>query len=286
MAVKEAVGAAMAVPKKTMVGFWRGLTYPFKGARFVFFKHPELVKYWIVPICLTLIALVLVFRGAWEWRDDVVGWIWSEPTGDDFWAGVARFFHGLVEIVAAVAMMLLGIVVVYLVTAPLAAPFKAALSDKVDEIVSGVPSPKVTVKDLAIDVFRTVSYEIGYFVITLVLWIASLLLPVVGQIIVSVITFVITALYFGVDYIDWPASRRGHGLIHRFGLAWRHFLPMMGYGTGVWLFMLIPFVNLFFMPAAVAGGTLLYIDLEKEQADKKAAAAKVNAPTGVASNAA
>jgi len=39
-------------------------------------------------------------------------------------------------------------------------------------------------------------------------------------------------------------------------------VPMFGFGTGVWLFLFIPFLNLFFMPAAVAGGTLLYLDLE------------------------
>ena len=39
---------------------------------------------------------------------------------------------------------------------------------------------------------------------------------------------------------------------------------MFGFGTGVWLFLFIPLVNLLFMPAAVAGGTLLFLDLEGE----------------------
>jgi len=232
------------------------------------------------------VAIVVVVYLAVGWHDQVVAWIWTEPTGDTFWDGVARFFHGLIEILVALILILLGIIAVYLITAPIAAPFKAKLSDRIDEIVSGHPSPPATFKDFAIDAFRTVAYEVVYFVITLGLWLASLLLPVIGQVIVSVLTFVITALYMAVDYIDWPASRRGHGLMHRFGLAWRHFLPMMGFGTGVWAFLLVPFVNLVFMPAAVAGGTLLYIDLEKEQAARDAAVPKVNPSSSVASNAA
>ena len=30
----------------------------------------------------------------------------------------------------------------------------------------------------------------------------------------------------------------------------------------MWLFLIVPFVNLLFMPAAVAGGTLLFLELE------------------------
>jgi uncharacterized protein involved in cysteine biosynthesis len=35
-----------------------------------------------------------------------------------------------------------------------------------------------------------------------------------------------------------------------------------GFGTGVWLLLFIPLVNLFFMPAAVAGGTMLFVAVE------------------------
>jgi uncharacterized protein involved in cysteine biosynthesis len=31
--------------------------------------------------------------------------------------------------------------------------------------------------------------------------------------------------------------------------------------VGIWVIMLIPLLNLFFMPAAVAGATLMYLDL-------------------------
>jgi uncharacterized protein involved in cysteine biosynthesis len=49
---------------------------------------------------------------------------------------------------------------------------------------------------------------------------------------------------------------------YRFGLARSRFSTMFGFGTGVWAFLFIPLVNLLFMPAAVAGGTLLFLDLE------------------------
>jgi uncharacterized protein involved in cysteine biosynthesis len=36
---------------------------------------------------------------------------------------------------------------------------------------------------------------------------------------------------------------------------------VLGFGASVWVLLLIPLVNLFFMPAAVAGGTMLFLDL-------------------------
>ena len=79
-------------------------------------------------------------------------------------------------------------------------------------------------------------------------------MPVVG--------FALTALYFALDYVDWPIARRGLGLRYRRELLARGGATLFGFGAGVWLFLLVPLLNLFFMPAAVAGGTLLYLELE------------------------
>ncbi|HJL32305.1 MAG TPA: EI24 domain-containing protein, partial [Polyangiaceae bacterium LLY-WYZ-15_(1-7)] len=85
--------------------------------------------------------------------------------------------------------------------------------------------------------------------------------PGFGSVLYSIFAFVFTAWYWGLDYIDWPAERRGWKVGERFAHARANFMTLFGFGTGVWLFLFIPFVNLLFMPAAVAGGTLLYLDM-------------------------
>jgi CysZ protein len=116
------------------------------------------------------------------------------------------------------------------------------------------------------DTVRTVGLEIVklgvYLLIMIPLFLLSTFLPVVGQVIYSIFGFVFTAIYFSIDYIDWPASRRNRSMSYRFSLVTDHFMPMFGFGTGVWVFLFIPLVNLLFMPAAVAGGTMLFLDLE------------------------
>lgn len=94
------------------------------------------------------------------------------------------------------------------------------------------------------------------------LFVLSWALPVVGQVVYTAFGLFFTAIYFAADYVDWPASRRGHGVRVRIGLLRANLPTALGFGAGVAVLLFVPFVQLFFMPAAVAGGTLLFLDLE------------------------
>jgi len=159
-----------------------------------------------------------------------------------------------------------GILAVVMLTNVVAAPFNDFLSEEVERIVTGKQGPPFSLKVILRDTVRTVGLEILklviYAMIMIPLFLLAQLLPAVGHVIYSVFAFLFTALYFAVDYLDWPASRRNRSVTYRFGLLTDHFMPMFGFGTGVWLFLFIPLVNLLFMPAAVAGGTLLFLDVE------------------------
>ena len=52
-----------------------------------------------------------------------------------------------------------------------------------------------------------------------------------------------------------------HTVNERLRLLRSHPGPLLAFGLCVWCFLFIPLVNLLLIPAAVAGGTLLFIDL-------------------------
>ncbi len=254
------------------IGFTRGFAYPFRGLRFVYREHVGLARYWVVPVLITAVALFGVIWGAITLQGDVVDWVWSLfpqtwLEGDGWLARGFGFLRGIAQILVALIIGLLGTVVVALSSSLIAAPFNDALSEAVERIVTGNPMPPFSFSRVLRDLGRTLRLEglklLLYLVVIVPMFLSSLFVPVIGQLL-SVVAFFLTALYLAFDYIDWPAARRDVGVSERVALLWRHPASMLGFGTGVWCFLLVPFVNLLFMPAAVAGGTLLYLALEAD----------------------
>jgi CysZ protein len=100
------------------------------------------------------------------------------------------------------------------------------------------------------------------------LLVASWLLPGVGQALYMVFASAFTWLYFAIDYVDWPASRRGLSLRARLDLVRTRPFLMLGFGFAVAVCLFVPLLNLCFMPFAVAGGTRLFLDLDAFAARK------------------
>jgi CysZ protein len=260
-----------APSQRDEIGLLGGLGYPLRGARFVYVEHRSLAKFWLPPIVLTTIALVAVGWVAFSYRAEVLQSVWAEPTGAGWLAMVGRWLHSFVEWVVAFVMIAVGAVAVALSTSLLAAPFNDALSEAVERLQTGRGGPPLSLGRVLRDLRRTMGLELRklavFAAVMLPLLIVSFAMPVVGPLLYAVCAFFLTAMFFAIDYVDWPASRHDLSAAERTGAALRHFRPMLGLGVGVWLFMYVPLLNLLFMPAAVAGGTLLWLDLNPQLLD-------------------
>ena len=267
--VARSAGAVVKSP----IGFARGVSYALRGMRFVYVEHPKLVRYWVFPILITGLALVAVFYGAGSYYDDLAGALWSlfpeswnEVTG---WVGgLLSALRWLIELVAGVLIAILGLVLVLVLSSVVAAPFNDALSEAVEHILTGGRAPPFSLSRMLADIARTVRLELLkvllYLAVVGPMFLASFIIPGVGQI-VSLVGFALTAVYLGIDYVDWPAARRNWSVRDRVAFARRQLPAVAGFGTGVWLLLFIPLVNLFFMPAAVAGGTILFLALQPSE---------------------
>ncbi len=258
---------------KSPLGFARGLSYAARGMRFVYWQHPALARYWVFPIVITGVALVGVFYGAgtvYHRTGDAV-WLlfpqsWSEATG--WLGGLLSALRWLIELVAGILFTVLGLILVFLLSSVVAAPFNDALSEAVENILTGQPAPPFSFRRMIADIARTIRMEIlkvsVYVIIVGPMFLASFFIPGLGQII-SLVGFALTAVYLGIDYIDWPAARRDWSVRDRVAFSRRQLPAVAGFGTGVWFLLFIPLVNLLFMPAAVAGGTMLFVALQPAQ---------------------
>jgi len=177
-------------------------------------------------------------------------------------------------VVVGLLVGLVGLVVVAALLPALAAPFNDALSEAVERRVRGRGGPPFSISKLFRDAFRSIAYEVGklaaWVAVVVPILLLSIPFPVVGPV-TGPTSLGVTWVFFGLDHVDWVAARRDATLGDRVEMVKKRFRPLVGLGIGVWILIHVPFLNLLFMPAAVAGGTLLFLDLEDEAGTMPAA---------------
>ncbi len=253
----SAVREAIAAPRRGVVGFFAGLAIPFRGARLVYVEHPDLIRFWIVPILVTIAALVMSVAAVFHYDDALVSAVWSAPPESDGWdtwfLGAAHTVFGwLVDLL----LLLLALLVTLLVSSLVAAPFNARLAEVIDERLTNTAPPPFALGRVLGDLLRTAVIETAFAIINVVLFVAGLALPVAGPVLFA-LGMIAWALYFAIAYVDVPLASRGRSLGERMSFVAQHPMAVLGFGTGVGLFLMVPLVNLLFMPAAVAGGVML-----------------------------
>ena len=239
--------------------------YVFRGMRFVYLQHPGLVRIWIFPILIPEGSLVVGLGELSELATLLLDRFWDAPVGEGGWVAAEGVLRGVLLFVLRAVLWVVGIFVLFALSAVIASPFNDALSEAVERLHAGVPAPPISVKALLRDLFRTLLVEAGklalYLAVVGPLFLVGLFVPAVAAV-VGPLAIVLTALYLALHYEDWPLARRNQPAGARARLIRHHFAPLLGFGAGVWLCLYVPLVNLLFMPAAVAGGTLLFLDLE------------------------
>jgi CysZ protein len=253
-------------PEPARIGFFAGLGYPLRGARFVYVEHRGLAKFWLPPIALSALAFGAVVWVALAVHGRFAEELWATPVGEGGFEVVKQVLHRLLSWLIAIALMSVGVLVVALGTSVIAAPFNDALSEAVEVIAAGRKAAPFSLRRMLRSLVRTLGLELAkwllYAAIVGPLLILNWLLPGPGSVLYMLAGTCITALFFAVDYLDFSAARHDFTLRRRARLVRTRLRSVMGLGFGIWALLFIPVVNLLFMPAAVAGATLLFLDLQ------------------------
>lgn len=237
------------------------MSYPLRGYR-VLRQHPTLAGYWVMPMLLTLLALIGSVLLTFTYADELLALVWREPAAGSrlHWLySVAYALSFLLSLVVMVLVCVLG-------SSVLAAPFNDLLSEALEERLTAQPAPPFVFARFLRELARSLSLALFrlllYAAVVGPLWLLSWLVPGVGHAIYLVTWTVFTAAYFALDYVDWSASRHGLPIRARFALLGQRPLLMLGFGLSVWVCLFVPLLNLIFMPLSVAGGTLLFLDMQ------------------------
>ncbi|MDP0560806.1 MAG: sulfate transporter CysZ [Candidatus Endonucleobacter sp. (ex Gigantidas childressi)] len=141
----------------------------------------------------------------------------------------------------------------------IASPFNAILAEKVQRM-EGFTLPDVALKDWLVILPKNIGRElrkIQYYLPKILLLLFLSFIPVIN-LISPFIWFLFNGWMMAIQYCDYAADNRGllftdmmRRLNNNTSVAW-------SFGATVNVMMLIPFVNLLIIPAAVIGSTLLW----------------------------
>lgn len=224
--------------------------------------RPGLRLFVLLPLTLNLLLFIAMIGFAMR---EFSGWVDAFMPSLPDWAS---FLEYLIWPLFVALVVLLVFFTFTMIANIIAAPFNGFLAEKVEVVVRGQDDfPPFSWVELVAMVPRTIGRELrklGYFLPRAAGLLILSFIPMVN-LVSTPLWFVFGIWMMAVQYIDYPADN--HKLGWNEMLAWlrEKRWQSLGFGGSVYLALLIPFVNIVMMPAAVAGATLFWV---REGGDK------------------
>ena len=231
----------------------KGFGYLIQGAKLL--MQPNLRVFVLLPLLVNVImfglGLGLLVSYVSGWMDGFVAWLPSWLSGITWflWA----LFFGLFAMAVFWGFNLLANFI--------AAPFNGLLAEKVEQHLTGHIVEPTTVGDVVGTIPRSIGREISklsYYLPRVVILLIISFIPGLN-LVAPWLWLLFGAWMMAIQYVDYPMDNNGVKFRRmKQALAQRRLLHL-GFGGGVSLLLMVPVVNFFVMPIAVAGATALYV---------------------------
>jgi CysZ protein len=243
-----------------------GLRYPLRALG-VINRNPRLWSYIAVPVLVNIVVGAALYFGLLFPTLSLI-----DRSLPDERSGLAA---ALLYAAWALVAVTLGVGVGFLLVrfgVVLGAPWYGQLSEELERILTPRTAPPrpLDVREVAYDIWRALQFEAKKLLLTLGIWLPSLLLlliPGLGGLIYAGVGMALGATVSCLDFFDGPLERRRLSFRQKLGLI-RGLLPGSGsFGLVAFFLVSIPVVNLLAIPLCVTAGNMLVIEnvLLKEQ---------------------
>ena len=217
---------------------------------------PGLRLFVLLPLAINLILFVALIGFA---IDQFSGWLASLMGSLPGWLSFLDFLLWPLFVVLLLLMVFFSFT---LLANIIAAPFNGFLAEKVEVVVRGEDTfPPFSWNELLAMVPRTLKRELRKLSYFLPRAIGLLLLSLIPglNLIATPLWLLFGVWMMAVQYIDYPCDNNKVSWDDM--LAWLRAKrwQSLGFGGITYVALLIPFVNILMMPAAVAGATLFWV---------------------------
>ncbi len=241
--------------------FLRGATYVSKGCR-AFYNDKSAWKYAAWPIVIMSITYVLLFIGIIYFAQQGASSINDKLSGLPGWLAWLR---SLVDVSSYILGIVLGLLILGTTCCTLFEIFGGLFFDSLvsyyEKKTYGIAPQEVPFLTTLKFCMDSLFFGIKTSLVFVFLLIASLFLPLVGQIILVLVM----GYYICVSYMICSANNSGASLAKlRYSVRKKNHI-VVGFGATAYILLLIPFASIVLLPGLVLGGTELFHDEIREQ---------------------
>lgn len=226
----------------------------------------ELRPYILVPLAVNLLLFAVLTIALFHYFGALLEWL------QNFLPTWLKWLAWLAWVVLGAMVLLVYGYSFNLITTIIAAPFYGLLAEKVEVLVTGKGPPSESLLRMVPRVTWRELIKLTYFVVRgifiILLMILVAFLPVIN-IAAPLIGLLWSAWSMAIQYADYPADN--HRLPFdtlRYRLR-NNIYSTLGFGGMVMGCSVVPILNIFAMPAAVTGGTLLWLNEVKGASSDK-----------------
>lgn len=230
-------------------------TYLARGFRLL--GKPGVRLYVIIPLALNVLVFALLIWAGMSYFGDLLNWLTPNSDSSGLWIFLSWILWLLFFVMSLIIVFYTFSIIANLV----AAPFNGLLAEAVEHHLTGQTAPGgvwTAVKEFLPSMgaeLRKLVYLIGW---SIPLFLLSF---IPGVNILSPFLWVLfSAWMMGLQYLDYPFANHGVFFAQQRKRIAGHRLPTTSFGAGVMLGTMIPVVNFFVMPAAVAGATIMWVE--------------------------
>ncbi len=224
--------------------------------------QPGLRRFVIMPILLNIVLLIGLF---WLFITQISNMIDSVMYFVPDWLS----WLSSILFIFAVGMILLVFYFAFTTLSGfIAAPFNGLLAEKVERMLTGEVLVETNMADFIKDIPRMLGREWQKLVYSLPKFIGLFLLgfiPLVGQTVIPVLTFLFTAWMMAIQYCDYPFDNNKIAFHTMRSKLTENRTQSLTFGTLVTLCTFAPIVNLVIIPVAVCGATAMWVDTYRKQ---------------------
>ncbi len=245
-------------------GFLKSASYVATGWRLI--RQPGLRRFVLMPLLINLVVFGAV---GWWVNTWAAGWIDSFGVFSrwgDWW--IVQALQTVLQWLVSLILIFLLAFIYTLVANLIGAPFNGLLAERVEAHLTGAgnsiaPPPwRSLLKSLPRQMGSEVR-KLLYLVVCIVPLLILQFVPLVN-LIAPFLLFLFGAWIFALEYMDYPLGNHGAMFKEVRAILRARRRVAYGFGSAVALISMIPLVNLFIMPVAVAGATALYVDFLRE----------------------